>query len=82
MRPGERPGRDLALDVRKARVRLDRPAVERGLRQLRPILDRQLKPGTRVVSHDYEIPGWVPDKVEMVKGDFIHDHKVLLFEIR
>ena len=50
--------------------------------KLRPILDRQLKPGTRVVSHDYEIPGWVPDKVESVKGDFIHDHKVLLFEIR
>ena len=50
--------------------------------KLRPILDRQLKPGTRVVSHDYEIPGWVPDKVESVRGDFIHDHKVLLFEIR
>ena len=50
--------------------------------KLRPILDRQLKPGTRVVSHDYEIPGWVPDKVETVKGDFIHDHKVLLFNIR
>jgi hypothetical protein len=32
--------------------------------KLRPILDRQLKPGTRVVSHDFEIPGWVPDKIE------------------
>jgi SAM-dependent methyltransferase len=50
--------------------------------KLRPILDRQLKPGTRVVSHDYEIPGWVPDKVETVKGDLLHDHRVLLFEIR
>lgn len=50
--------------------------------KLRPILDRELKPGTRVVSHDYEIQGWVPDKVETVKGDFVHDHKVLLFEIR
>jgi len=50
--------------------------------KLRPILDRELKPGTRVVSHDYEIPGCVPDEVVMVKGDFIHDHKVLLFEIR
>jgi len=53
-----------------------------GQGQLRPILDRQLKPGTRVVSHDFDIPGWVPDKVESVKGDFVHDHKVLLFEIR
>jgi cyclopropane fatty-acyl-phospholipid synthase-like methyltransferase len=50
--------------------------------KLRPILDRQLKPGARVVSHDFDIPGWVPDKVDTVKGDFVHDHKVLLFEIR
>jgi hypothetical protein len=50
--------------------------------KFRPILDRELKPGTRVVSHDYEIQGWTPDKVETVKGDFVHDHKVLLFEIR
>jgi len=50
--------------------------------KLRPILDRQLRPGTRVVSHDFEIPGWVPDQVESVKGDFMHDHKVLLFAIR
>jgi SAM-dependent methyltransferase len=50
--------------------------------KLRPILDRQLRPGSRVVSHDFPIEGWVPDKVETVKGDFVHDHKVLLFEIR
>jgi len=25
---------------------------------LRPIFENQLKPGTRVVSHNYEIPGW------------------------
>jgi cyclopropane fatty-acyl-phospholipid synthase-like methyltransferase len=50
--------------------------------KLRPILDRQLKPGSRVVSHDYPIEGWVPDKVERVKGDFLHDHTILLFEIR
>ena len=50
--------------------------------KLRPILDRQLKPGTRVVSHDYPIEGWVADRVDDVKGTFVHDHKVLLFEIR
>jgi SAM-dependent methyltransferase len=50
--------------------------------KLRPILDRQLRRGSRVVSHDYPIEGWVPDKVETVKGDFVHDHTVLLFEIR
>lgn len=50
--------------------------------KLRPILDRQLKPGSRVVSHDYPIEGWIPDKVEQVKGDFLHNHTILLFEIR
>jgi precorrin-6B methylase 2 len=50
--------------------------------KLRPMLERQLKPGSRVVSHDYPIEGWVPDRVERVPGTFIHDHSVLLFEIR
>lgn len=50
--------------------------------KLRPILERQLKPGSRVISHDYPIEGWVPDRVERVKGDLVHDHSVLLFEIR
>ena len=50
--------------------------------KLRPIFDRQLKPGSRVVSHDYAVPGWVPDRVEKVQGDFVHDHLILLYEIR
>lgn len=50
--------------------------------KLRPILDRQLKPGARVISHDFPIEGWVPDRTERVKGDFLHDHTILLFEIR
>jgi SAM-dependent methyltransferase len=49
--------------------------------KLRPILERQLKPGTRVVSHDYPIEGWKPDRIEVVKGTFVHDHQVMLFEI-
>ncbi len=49
--------------------------------KLRPIFDRQLKAGARVVSHDFPIEGWVPDRVEQVKGDFFHDHTILLFEI-
>jgi len=50
--------------------------------KLRPRFDRQLRPGSRVVSHDFEIQGWVPDKVEKVKGDFVHDHTIFLFEVR
>jgi cyclopropane fatty-acyl-phospholipid synthase-like methyltransferase len=50
--------------------------------KFRPILERQLKPGSRVVSHDFPIEGWVPDQVEVVRGTWLHDHTVLLFEIR
>ena len=50
--------------------------------KLRPILDRQLKPGARVISHDFPVEGWVPDRTEWVKGDFFHDHTILIFEIR
>jgi cyclopropane fatty-acyl-phospholipid synthase-like methyltransferase len=50
--------------------------------KLRPILDRQLKPGARVISHDFPVEGWVPDRAERIKGDFFHDHTILLFEIR
>jgi len=32
--------------------------------RLRPKLERELKEGVRVVSHDYEILGWKPVKVE------------------
>ena len=50
--------------------------------KLRPIMERQLKPGTRVVSHDYPIEGWTPVHTEQVRGTVVHDHTVLLFEIR
>jgi len=34
--------------------------------KLKPILKKQLKPGARVVSHDYEIMGWRPERIEKV----------------
>jgi hypothetical protein len=37
--------------------------------KVRPILEKQLKKGTRVVCHDFEIPGWVPDKTEHIEDD-------------
>ena len=36
------------------------------MEKLRPILEEQLKPGTRVVAHDYPVPGWEPDEVARV----------------
>jgi len=32
--------------------------------KIRPKLEAELKPGARIVSHDYEIVGWNPVKVE------------------
>jgi uncharacterized protein (TIGR03000 family) len=39
--------------------------------QLRPILQKQLKPGSRIVSHRFTMGEWKPDKTEEV--DFPHD---------
>lgn len=37
--------------------------------KLRPILEKQLKKGCRVVSHDFEFSGWNPDKTETIEDD-------------
>jgi ubiquinone/menaquinone biosynthesis C-methylase UbiE len=36
---------------------------------LRPNLERELKPGARVVSHDFAIRGWTPVSVEKVEAE-------------
>jgi len=47
--------------------------------KLRPQLEKYLKPGSRVVSHDYEIPGWKP--VQIVKTDEKKPHTIYVYEI-
>jgi len=47
--------------------------------KLRPQLEKYLKPGSRVVSHDYEIPGWKAVRVE--KTDEQKPHTIYLYEI-
>jgi hypothetical protein len=37
--------------------------------KVRPLLEKQLKKGTRVVSHDFEFSGWTPEKTEHVDDD-------------
>ncbi|MFN0100750.1 MAG: SAM-dependent methyltransferase [Bryobacteraceae bacterium] len=46
--------------------------------KLRPKFDRELRPGTRVVSHDYGIRGWNPVEVEEV---LVHGrrHRIFLY---
>lgn len=41
------------------------PAIEK----LRPKLEKELKPGTRVVAHDFEFVGWTPEKTEHIDDD-------------
>jgi len=47
---------------------------------LRPNLEKYLKKGARVVSHDYEIRGWNPARVEEVEA---HKrlHKLYVYEV-
>ena len=40
--------------------------------QLRPRLEKFLKPGARVVSHDYKVPGWKATKVDRTDGGGAH----------
>ena len=37
--------------------------------KVRPILEKQLKKGTRIVSHDFEFRDWKPEKVETIDDD-------------
>jgi tRNA1(Val) A37 N6-methylase TrmN6 len=37
--------------------------------KVRPLLERQLKKGARIVAHDFEFRDWVPAKVENIEDD-------------
>ena len=47
---------------------------------LRPNLEKYLKPGARVVSHDYEIKGWVPARVEEAEAHK-RVHRLFVYEM-
>ena len=48
--------------------------------KLRPILEKDLKPGTRVVAHDMGIPGWRWAREESVTVDGV-THFIYLFQV-
>jgi ubiquinone/menaquinone biosynthesis C-methylase UbiE len=50
--------------------------------QLRPKLERELRKGTRVISHQFEVPGWKPIKVEGVADFFGQAHRLYLYVIK
>ncbi len=37
--------------------------------KVRPMLEKQLKKGARVVAHDFDIAGWEPDQVQHIEDD-------------
>jgi SAM-dependent methyltransferase len=47
---------------------------------LRPAMEKQLRPGTRVVSHDFEVRGWRPVMVDKIEA-FHRKHTIYLYEI-
>ena len=48
---------------------------------IKPKLERELKAGARVVSHDFPIHGWVPLQVEKVRDKFRNTHMVYLYQV-
>jgi cyclopropane fatty-acyl-phospholipid synthase-like methyltransferase len=54
---------------------------------MKPSFKKHLKPGARIVAHDFGIEGWQPDKTEKLstperKGsDFLHYHTLYLWRI-
>lgn len=48
---------------------------------LQPNLEKYLKPGSRVVSHDFDMPGWTAKKVENVSSDGGYGSTVYLWII-
>ncbi len=52
-------------------------------RLLRPLLEAQLKPGTRVVSHDYSIPGWEAKEINytVIQDEEGEEHTIYLYRL-
>jgi uncharacterized protein (TIGR03000 family) len=48
--------------------------------KLAPILKKELKPGTRVVAHDYSLPGWKEESTVMIDGPF-REHTLYLYRV-
>jgi len=47
---------------------------------LRPNLERDLKPGSRVVSHDFVVPGWKASRVETMDA-FKRSHVIYVYDM-
>jgi hypothetical protein len=50
--------------------------------RLRPVLSSRLRPGSRVVSHEFDMGDWYPDEVEEVMDSEGDCYTVFLWRIR
>jgi SAM-dependent methyltransferase len=50
--------------------------------RLRPALMRQLKPGSRVVSHEFGMGNWQPDRTEQLMDSADHLRTIYLWRIK
>lgn len=50
--------------------------------RLMPILKKTLKPGSRVVSHEFVIPGWEPDKTEKFRAEDDEEYRIHVWTIK
>ena len=49
--------------------------------RLRPAIQKQMKPGSRIVSHDFDMGDWKPERTERVKDSSGWDHTIYLWRI-
>jgi cyclopropane fatty-acyl-phospholipid synthase-like methyltransferase len=55
---------------------------------MKPNFRKYLKPGSRIVAHDFGIEGWKPDKTENLPepekkaGGYVHYHSIFLWNVR
>jgi len=55
---------------------------------MKPNFRKYLKPGSRIVAHDFGIEGWKPDKTEKLSepekkaGGYVHYHSIFLWNVR
>jgi protein-L-isoaspartate O-methyltransferase len=56
--------------------------LPRSNERLRPMLEKQLRNGTRVVAHDFVFRGWTPEREEYVEDDGAgRSHTIYLYVI-
>lgn len=47
--------------------------------KIRPLLEKQLRKGARVVAHDFEFSGWKPEKTEHLEDEEGRSHSIFLY---